>query len=133
MPEATKYISYGLIGAGVGYAFYKFTQPRAAPVEEREYILVKIPVPKAAGESALRTIVEKAKPSKVTPSFSPIGATLEWTPIVVDTFIGPISFSPPKKFVSLNDVAEVYRIIREMEPQVVDRGAYWEVIVKIKT
>ena len=104
----TKVLVTSLIGVGIGYLFYKLTKPKAvvAPVT-REHIIVKVPIPKVVGESNLATIVEKLKP-RVTPSFSPIGANLEWERISVDTPIGVISFSPPKKFVPLKNLSQIY-------------------------
>ena len=121
-----------LIGAGVGYLFYKLTKPKAvvAPIT-REHIIVKIPIPKTVGEANLMAIAEKLEPSRITPSFSPIGVNLEWETISVDTPIGTVRFSPPKKFVPLENLHQIYNIKKQLKSQIEDKGAYWEVSLKI--
>jgi len=136
MADLKTYIGYGLIGISLGWLFYKFTKPTekkiVPPREEKEYILVKLPVPKAVGESILKEIVSRLKPSRAIPSFKPMGVRLEWDPIYIQTPLIPVGYTPPSKFITAVDVAEVKRKIEELEPTIVDKGVYWEVTLKIK-
>ena len=120
---------YGLIGAGAGYLFYKFTEtPLASPKKQKQTIvLVKLPIPKGVGKSVLHEIVNKLKPKRIMPSFRPLGVNLEWDPVMVDTVVGKVGYTPPKKFVKLKTVTEVKRAIDQAQVSIKDKGIYWEV------
>ena len=129
------FILYALVGAGVGYLFYKFTKaPKALakPEEEKKTIvLVKFPVPKVVGSGGLQKIVNMAKPKRILPSLVPLGVTLEWDPIMLDSPIGKFGVTPPKKFISLKTIQEVKRAIDQSQVKIEDKGIYWEVSFSI--
>ena len=99
--------------------------------EKRKVLLVKFVVPKNAGESGLKEAIEQAKPKRIKPSFRPLGVVLEWDPITFKTPLGNVSYTPPKKFISLKTVWEVIKAVRENKVKVVDKGTYWEVSFSI--
>ena len=137
MKDTAKLIIYGLIGVTVGYLFYKFTKSERIPLpkpeeEKKEIVLIKIPIPKGVGESKLQKIVQQLKPSRTMPSFKPLGVILEWSPIYIDTPIGPFTFTPPKKFISLKTISEVKRAIQESQVKIEDKGLYWQITLTLE-
>ncbi len=129
-------VIYSLIGAGAGYLFYNLFSkpaPRTLPPKEEKktIVLVKVPIPKMVGESGLKKITEQLKPKRILPSLVPLGVSLEWDPIMLDTSFGKFGFTPPKKFIKLKTIWEVKRAISESQVKVKDKGIYWEVSFSI--
>ena len=72
-----------------------------------------------------------AKPKRILPSTAPLGVTLEWDPIMLDSSIGKFGFTPPKKFISLKTIQEVKSVIDQSQVKIEDKGIYWEVSFSI--
>lgn len=123
-------ILYGLIGLGTGYLFYQFTKSGKAHIlteEKRTIRLIKFPVPKVIGVDKLQEFMSLVKPKRLLPSTKPLGVTLEWDPVMLDTPIGKFGFTPPHKFIPSKTVQEVKRAIDQSQVKIEDKGIYWEV------
>ena len=136
MKDTSRYILYAIIGIISGYIVYKIQSKLSAikqlskpeeKEEKREVLLVSFPIPKVVSQNDLQRLIDMAKPKRVLPSLKPLGVILEWDPIMLNTPIGKVGFTPPKKFLSLKDIQEVRNAINKSKVNIKDKGTYWEI------
>ena len=139
MNNAVKISISSLIGIVIVYFLIKKLPKKVEePIEKEEkfaYLqLSPIYLPANISEETVYEVVEKLKNPKITPTISPSGWKVQWSPIQVDLpVIGQMNISPSPKQLPIMAKTELTNYLKQFQPTVEELDFLWKITFPVIT